>query len=176
MANGKQLAERILAKAREKRAGNDKKPVPKAKTEYEQLLEHDLYRRIKELALKHSAYEMAQILKQPVERITKLRHNLHSAALKLPPSRETKQEEKHTPPEFSAEDLAVFAWFAFNRGSLPTEPFQLDQGRHVSNPKKFYDALERSVAEGPAGPRSLYGALLSDIKRLKELYGTANEA
>lgn len=48
-------------------------------------------------------------------------------------------------------------------------PFYLEPHLHVTDPVKFCAALRREVLAGPTGPRGKHGALLEDVRKLKEL-------
>lgn len=167
----KWLLEKIFAKKSKEISLISEEVTPKITLpEYDRLLDHELYRKIKELSPTYSTYEMAEMLGEPVERIALLRNNLHSAALTYP---KTQSEEEEKEVElFSLEDFEVFTWFLFNTDRLPTEQFRLRHGTTVTDPAKFYASIELSILAGPEGPRSRYGALLDDVKTLKELYET----
>jgi hypothetical protein len=64
----------------------------------------------------------------------------------------------------------LIAWFQTKRGELPQEPFPLGPGCRVVRPNRFYQALDRDIAAGPAGVRARYGlqADLADMWNLIE--------
>ncbi len=53
--------------------------------------------------------------------------------------------------------------------AVPSEPFQLDQARFVSDPVLFLVRLYRDVQVGPEGPRARTGALQEDLRLLYTL-------
>ncbi len=50
--------------------------------------------------------------------------------------------------------------------AVPTEPFQLDQARFVTDPVSFLVRLYQDVQAGPQGPRARTGALQEDLRLL----------
>ncbi len=53
--------------------------------------------------------------------------------------------------------------------AVPSEPFQLDQARFVSDPVSCRVRLYRDVQAGPQGPRARTGALQEDLRLLYTL-------
>ncbi len=53
--------------------------------------------------------------------------------------------------------------------AVPSEPFQLDPARFVSDPFSFLVRLYRDVQAGPQGPRARTGALQEDLRLLYTL-------
>ncbi len=53
--------------------------------------------------------------------------------------------------------------------AVPSEPFQLDQARFVSDPVLFLVRLYQDVQTGPLGPRARTGALQEDLRLLYSL-------
>ncbi len=53
--------------------------------------------------------------------------------------------------------------------AVPSEPFQLDQARFVSDPVLFLVRIYRDVQVGPEGPRARTGALQEDLRLLYTL-------
>ena len=53
--------------------------------------------------------------------------------------------------------------------AVPSEPFQLDQARFVSDPVLFLIRLYHDVQAGPLGPRARTGALQEDLRLLYTL-------
>jgi len=53
--------------------------------------------------------------------------------------------------------------------AVPSEPFQLDQARFVSDPVLFFVRLYQDVQVGPLGPRTRTGALQEDLRLLYTL-------
>jgi len=53
--------------------------------------------------------------------------------------------------------------------AVPSEPFQLDQARFVSDPVSFLVRLYRDVQVGPEGPRARTRALQEDLRLLYTL-------
>lgn len=51
----------------------------------------------------------------------------------------------------------------------PTEPFDLEPHRHVIDPEKFFASLRHEIAIGARCPRNRNGALLFDLKILKNI-------
>lgn len=54
------------------------------------------------------------------------------------------------------------------------QPFHLEKHLYVCMPEKFYDSLERSIQAGPSGPRGMHGALLEDLKKLRQKIDGSN--
>ncbi len=54
--------------------------------------------------------------------------------------------------------------------AVPSEPFQLDQARFVSDPVSFLVRLYLDVQVGPQGPRARTGALQEDLRLLYTRY------
>ena len=69
------------------------------------------------------------------------------------------------PMEWDAETRDLITWFEAQQA--PEEPFDLDHGRKVVNPTKFWEALRRSIDAGPAGPRAR--ALRWDLRVLRRI-------
>jgi hypothetical protein len=51
----------------------------------------------------------------------------------------------------------------------PTEPFYLEDHRHIVDPEKFFSALRMDIKAGPDGARGKYGALIHDLNTLKKI-------
>ena len=62
--------------------------------------------------------------------------------------------------------VPLIDWFTSNRDQLPHEPFLLQSGTRVKRPHRFYEALDRDIAAGPASVRARYG-LQSDLTDLR---------
>jgi len=75
--------------------------------------------------------------------------------------------ESSESPE-SPELSRLIEWFQCYRDRLPQEPFLLRPGCHVARPHRFYQALDRDIAAGPAGARARYG-LSNDLTDLRNL-------
>lgn len=67
------------------------------------------------------------------------------------------------------EDKALIDWF-LSVTNLPTDPFQLKQAVYVQEPQKYYASLRNDIAQGPHCPRARYGALLAELRLLKEIF------
>jgi len=52
---------------------------------------------------------------------------------------------------------------------LPAAPFALGQGATVLDKKAFMTRLKMDLAQGPHGPRALYGALQGDCEKILEI-------
>lgn len=50
-----------------------------------------------------------------------------------------------------------------------TRPFHLEKHLYVCMPEKYYESLDRSIQTGPSGPRGKHGALMADLRRLREV-------
>ena len=74
-------------------------------------------------------------------------------------------------PCWDPETAALIHWF-LNEGQhrIPRKPFLLYSWARVVDQTKFIDSLLFDIAWGPSNPRNLYGALIADLKRLKELF------
>jgi hypothetical protein len=75
------------------------------------------------------------------------------------------------PVAWSPEAARLIEWFrsAFEVGELPEEPFDLAPWIRVEGPERFYQRLLYDIEEGPAGPRTWYGTLQEDLRRLREV-------
>jgi len=56
----------------------------------------------------------------------------------------------------------------FENADLPQKPFSPSGYEHILRPATYYEALRRDIRQGPKTPRARYGALQSDLKRLKD--------
>jgi hypothetical protein len=72
---------------------------------------------------------------------------------------------------YSPELAELAEWFrrAQAAGRLPAEPFDLGRGRRVTDPGRFYAALELDLAGGPRAARARLGGLEDDLARLREV-------
>lgn len=61
-------------------------------------------------------------------------------------------------------------WFLSNRDKLPQGEYPLSHGITILNGTKYYDQLERDLADGPKNPRARFGAIQSDIRQLRERF------
>ncbi|HUE13433.1 MAG TPA: hypothetical protein VMR25_04655 [Planctomycetaceae bacterium] len=68
-------------------------------------------------------------------------------------------------------DLELVEWFRAVRDRFPQSSFWLWPWCHVSDPNRFFAALDLDVVSGPNGPRARRGALQDDLRRLRELFG-----
>jgi hypothetical protein len=64
--------------------------------------------------------------------------------------------------------VPLIDWFTSNRDQVPHEPFLLRSGTHVKRPHRFYEALDRDIAAGPASVRARCG-LQSDLTDLRNV-------
>jgi|APSaa5957512622_1039677.scaffolds.fasta_scaffold74239_2 hypothetical protein len=71
--------------------------------------------------------------------------------------------------QWSQEDKELIAWFLSGKHSFPLEPFILSKGVYVANPETLYRSLSNDIEQGSEGPRTLYGALQGDIRKLQAL-------
>ena len=75
------------------------------------------------------------------------------------------KSEISAPAPLSAADQALIDWFL--TATLPTEAFNLDCARRVTDPKKFFDALRREIEARLSSPRWRCGATQADLRRLR---------
>jgi hypothetical protein len=80
------------------------------------------------------------------------------------------------PPTWSQEMTDLITWFTAAAGQLPQEPFALSPCAMVDDPARFYVALNVDITTGPAGARARTGALQQDLRRLRQLFGTSEDA
>ena len=71
------------------------------------------------------------------------------------------------PSGWDPETRHLIEWFG--RTPAPAQPFQLCPGVFVARPGHFWEALRRDIAAGPDSPRTVYGSLQKDLRRLAEL-------
>jgi hypothetical protein len=71
---------------------------------------------------------------------------------------------------YSPELAELADWFRQARaaGRLPAEPFDLGRGRRVTDPGRFYAALELDLAAGPRSARARLGGLVDALARLRQ--------
>ncbi len=69
--------------------------------------------------------------------------------------------------EWDAEILSLIRWFLGTHP--PTAPFELSKGIVVLKPALWWTATRRDIAAGPNGPRTRYGSLQQDLRRLAAL-------
>lgn len=72
---------------------------------------------------------------------------------------------------WTAEEAELINWFLASLDTMPTDTFRLYSGVNVVNPSKFFTVLERDCKVGPNGPRARTGAITSDLKKLRDLFG-----
>ncbi len=70
--------------------------------------------------------------------------------------------------DWDSETVALVEWF--ERTPAPAQPFRLAPGVFVARPAHFWEALRRDIAAGPNGPRTVYGSLQKDLRRLAALF------
>ena len=80
-----------------------------------------------------------------------------------------------SPATWDASTLELIGWFRANRDRLPVELFCLWPGAWVVDAALFYHSLDGDIASGPEGPRSRYGGLPHDLKRLRDVVWRKNE-
>lgn len=67
-------------------------------------------------------------------------------------------------------DQELIYWFhTRGREVLPSDPFELHGGVRIVDPGLFADRLHQDIGTGPGGPRARTGALISDLRLLREL-------
>jgi DNA primase len=71
------------------------------------------------------------------------------------------------PPQIEVADQELIDWFI--SATLPSEAFDLDCGRRVSNPSKFYAVLKQEIESRLVSPRWRCGATQADIRALKAI-------
>jgi hypothetical protein len=64
--------------------------------------------------------------------------------------------------------VALIAFFRATREQLPLQPFRLTHWQFISDPARWYAALEADIAAGPRGVRARMGALQEDLRSLRE--------
>ena len=67
-------------------------------------------------------------------------------------------------PSWSARAADLIQWFQHRREELLDVPFLLNDWTSVSEPARFYTALERDIAQGPMSTRA--AALVGDLEDL----------
>ena len=84
----------------------------------------------------------------------------------------TRRELDSSRDEWDPEASDLIRWF-LDEGQrrIPSEPFQLSPWQRVVDPGLFKEAILFDVSLGPTGPRNHCGAVIADLKRLKELFG-----
>ena len=74
-------------------------------------------------------------------------------------------------PEFTHEYvLGLIRWFE-TEFQTPAEPFHLNTILYVSEPAAFVRNLKATLAQGPSGPRAMYGGIQQDLWNLRRLFG-----
>lgn len=76
------------------------------------------------------------------------------------------------PKEWDPETAENIRWL--EETQPPDNPFQLDQGRTVTGPVKFWQSLKNQIAAGPDGARARNGVLQRDLRLLRKLFGGAD--
>jgi DNA primase len=71
------------------------------------------------------------------------------------------------PPQIEVADQELIDWFI--SATLPSEAFDLDCGRRVFNPSKFYAVLKQEIESRLVSPRWRCGATQADIRALKAI-------
>ncbi|MNK46811.1 hypothetical protein D3C87_656020 [compost metagenome] len=74
-------------------------------------------------------------------------------------------------PEFTHQYvLDLIRWFE-TEFQVPTAGFQLNSILYVAGPEGFVRSLKATLAQGPSGPRAMYGAIQQDLQNLRRLFG-----
>jgi len=77
-------------------------------------------------------------------------------------------QESEPEPDGGVWDEATAALIDWFQGAdLPKRPYSISPYEKVLQPEWFYITLEQDIAVGPKGSRARYGALQSDLRRLK---------
>ena len=71
--------------------------------------------------------------------------------------------------DWGDEILTIAVWL--QKTPPPAKPFELHPGVSVVDPTGFWQAIKYDVAAGKNGPRTYYGALQKDLRRLAVLFG-----
>ncbi len=71
--------------------------------------------------------------------------------------------------QWDAESSALVEFFGTARRQLPMQPFRLTRWRFISDPAKWYAALDQDIAAGPLGVRARMGVLQEDLRLLQAL-------
>ncbi len=69
-------------------------------------------------------------------------------------------------PVWPTEAQMLIDWF--KELEPPAAPFYQEPHIHVIDPEKYFAALRREIAAGPASPRGRNGALLCDLNTLRK--------
>jgi hypothetical protein len=81
------------------------------------------------------------------------------------------KEELLAVADFGPDLALLVAWFRQARAAcqLPNVPFLLSPGEQVTNPARFYTALEADIAAGPRGVRARLGGLGASLRYLRSV-------
>jgi hypothetical protein len=103
-----------------------------------------------------------------LERLKKLKQAQRESEVPgVPEPVEIFRPEPQPIQQISDEDQILIDWFL--TAALPTEAFNLDCARRVTDPAKFFDSLRREVAGRQSSPRWRCGATQADLRSLKLL-------
>ena len=81
-----------------------------------------------------------------------------------------KNTSKLLPSNKWEEDLIpVIDWVLTTNPTMPS--FQLHRALKVVDPVGYWEMLKSDIAAGPNGPRTKYGSLQRDVRKLAELFG-----
>ena len=75
------------------------------------------------------------------------------------------------PRKWDHETVLNILWFkaALYHPKLPDAPFEVRPGSTVVDKEKYLARLVEDISYGPGGPRSMTGALQSDLRDLRKL-------
>jgi hypothetical protein len=91
-----------------------------------------------------------------------------AAAVERGDEEEPAQQEQK-PQHYDAPTQDLITWFQAHRADLPQEQFPLHTGQTVTDPEKFYAALQADISYGPGNIRAQRGLLQQDLEAVKEL-------
>ena len=74
-------------------------------------------------------------------------------------------------PEFTHQYvLDLIRWFE-TEFQPPAAGFQFNSILYVAEPAAFVRSLKATLAQGPSGPRAMYGGIQQDLWNLKRIFG-----
>ena len=113
-------------------------------------------------ALAHTVLDRNPSRNQGATRPTMGRNFGANSVIKMRPTLRSK-------PVWETDIKMIIDWMA--NAPAPAASFQLHKAVTVNDPVAFWRAIKGDIAAGPSGPRSLYGALQHDLRRLSGLLG-----